>query len=119
MELDLELPLRGSVRQVEPLRLRSVDAPMSGTLSTWAMDFSQEDLPIPTPSAHCRLMGFWNDIPEEEQRDVVELMPPTYGKKKYVSAEPMVVDVKEMATVLIGIYLLLALIHIVMMIVHL
>jgi hypothetical protein len=83
------------------------------------MDLGQEDVPLPKPAAPCKILGFWNDIPQDEQRDVLELMPPTYGRKKYVSTEGVNVDVKEMAGVLIGIYLLLALIHLVIMIVRL
>ncbi len=119
MELELTSPVKVVQGDREPVGLRAVDAPLAGTTTTWAMDLVQEDLPLPTPAAHCKLLGFWNDMPEEEQREVVELMPPTYGKKRYVNSTPMVIDVKEMATVLIGIYLMLALVHMVLLIVRL
>jgi hypothetical protein len=116
MELELTFPRELSTTQARTLGLRAVDAPLAGTTKTWAMDLAQEDLPMPSPS--CRIMGFWNDIPKEEQRDVVELMPPTYGKKNGQVNEAHV-DVKEMAMVLIGIYLIMALIHLMIMIVQL
>jgi hypothetical protein len=97
--------------------LRAVNAPLSTSITTWVMDVQQEDLPLPSPP--CKRMGFWNDIPREEQREVVELMPPTYGRgKRYVSAEPMSFDVREMALLFIGLYLLMALSHLLLIILH-
>ncbi len=111
MELELTLEASAARSPESYAGLRVVDTPLSAIATTWAMDLSQEELPLPKPAGPCKILGFWNDMPEEEQRDVVELMPPTYGKKLSKEGEHMVVDIKEMATVLIGIYLLLALIH--------
>ena len=120
MELELTLPQELSKAEARTLGLRAVDAPLAGTTNTWAMDLTQEDLPLPTPAERCRMLGFWNDIPKEEQRDVVELMPPTYGRKNvHVNEAPKQLDVKEMGMMVIGIYLMMALIHLVIMIVQL
>lgn len=117
MELELTLPEKVSRSESVTFALRAVDAPLAGTTATWAMDVRQEDLPRPIPGAPCKILGFWNDIPSDERRDVVELMPPSYGRtKRYVKDEPMVIDVREMAGVIIGLYLLLALLHLVVMI---
>lgn len=59
-------------------------------------------------------MGFWNNMPLDEVREPLPVLPPSYGPEKRLRFKG--VNVGEMAMLIAFTYLFLALAHLVIMI---
>ncbi len=96
--------------------LRSFTLPYANAPRTWVMNAGQEAITIPGIDRETRAtaapVGFWNNMPLEEVREVVPAMPPNYGEKHGFRNTFSGVNVREMAMLLGFTYLFLLLAHV-------
>ena len=83
------------------------------------MDVPVEAATLPPPSTMKRketmeAVGFWNNMPLEEVREPVPVLPPSYGPERRLRFKG--VNVGEMAMLIAFTYLFLALAHVVIFI---